>query len=110
MNIMLTSNSIHDPMYMHDAGESIIFQSINQVRDTTEEQDNLKAYFPNSRGTKHLFRAALNPAHCLHSILPPKKNMYGCNLKKKGHGRELPLAKTKLYKDRFLIRCIYKYV
>ena len=50
---------------------------------------------------KHLFRAALNPTHCLHSILPPKKNMYGRNLRKKGHGRELPLAKTKWYKDSF---------
>ena len=59
---------------------------------------------------KHLFRAALNPSHCLYSILPPKKNMYSRNLRKKGHGRELPLAKTKLYKDRFLMRCIYKYV
>ena len=45
---------------------------------------------------KHLFRAALNHhTHCLHSILPPKTNMYGRNLRKKGHGRELPLAKTK---------------
>ena len=59
---------------------------------------------------KQLFRATLNPAHCLCSIVPPKKNMYGRNLRKKGHGRELPLAKTKLYKDSFLIRCIYKYV
>ena len=59
---------------------------------------------------KHLFRVALNPTHCLHSILPPKKNMYGRNLRKKGHGRELPLAKTKLYKDSFVMRCIYKYV
>ena len=50
---------------------------------------------------KHLFRAALNPTHCLHNILPPKKNMYGRNLRKKGHGRELPLAKTILYKDSF---------
>ena len=54
--------------------------------------------------------ATLNPTHCLYSILPPKKNMYGRNLRKKGHGRELPMAKTKLYKDSFLIRCIYKYV
>ena len=59
---------------------------------------------------KHLFRAALIPTHCLYSILPPKKNMYCRNLRKKGHERELPLAKTKLYKDSFLIRCIYKYV
>ena len=59
---------------------------------------------------KHLFRAALNPTHCLHSILPPKKNMCGRNLRKKGHGRELPLARTKLYKDSFLIRCLYKYI
>ena len=59
---------------------------------------------------KHLFREALNSTHCLHSILPLKKNMYGRNLRKKGHGRELPLAKPKLYKDCFLIRCIYKYV
>ena len=59
---------------------------------------------------KHLFRAALNPTHCLYSILPPKKNMYGRNLRKKGNGRELPLAKTKLHKDSFLMRCIYKYV
>ena len=34
---------------------------------------------------KHLFRAALNLTHCLHSILPSKKNMYGRNLRKKGH-------------------------
>ena len=27
--------------------------------------------------------------------------MYGRNLRKKCHGRELPLAKTKLYKDSF---------
>ena len=53
--------------------------------------------------------AAINPTHCLHSILPPKKNMYGRNLRKKGHGRELPLAKTNLYKDSFLIRCIYNF-
>ena len=59
---------------------------------------------------KHLFRAALNPTHCLHSLLPPKKNIYDRNLRKKGHGCELPFAKTKLYKDSFLIRCIYKYV
>ena len=25
---------------------------------------------------KHLFLATLNPTHCLHSILPPKKNIY----------------------------------
>ena len=50
---------------------------------------------------KHLFRAALNPTHCLHSILPPKKNMYGRNLRKKDHERELPLGKTKLYNDSF---------
>ena len=56
---------------------------------------------------KYLFRSALNPAHCLHSILYPKKNIYGCTLKKKDHGRELPLAKTKLYKDSFLMHCIY---
>ena len=36
---------------------------------------------------KHLFRTALNPTHCLHGILPPKKNMYGRNLRKKGHRR-----------------------
>ena len=59
---------------------------------------------------KHLFRADLNSNHCLHSILPPKKNMCGRNLRKKGHGRELPLSKTKLYKDSFLIRCLYKYI
>ena len=33
--------------------------------------------------------------------------MYVRNLRKKGHGRELPLAKTKLYKDSFLMRCVY---
>ena len=42
---------------------------------------------------KHLFRAALNPIHCLHSVLARKKNMYGRNLRKKGHEGELPLAK-----------------
>ena len=36
--------------------------------------------------------------------------MYGRNLRKKGHGRELPLAKTNLYKDSFLMRCVYKHV
>ena len=46
---------------------------------------------------KHLFRVALNTTHFLHSILPPKKNMCGRNLRQKVHGRELPLAKTKLY-------------
>ena len=65
---------------------------------------------------KHLFRAALkpthcmhsmlprvplNPTHCLHSMLPPKKNMYERNLRKKDRRRELPLAKIKLYKDSF---------
>ena len=39
-----------------------------------------------------------------HSILTPEKTMYGRNLRKKGHGRELPLVKTKLYKDSFVIR------
>ena len=68
----------------------------------------LTSHTPNSADLieqcdKHLFRAALNPAHCLHSILPPKINMYGRNLRKKGHERELPLAKTKLYKDSFLM-------
>ena len=59
---------------------------------------------------KHLCRAALNPTHCLYSILLPKKNIYGRNLRKKGHGRVLPLANTKSYKNSFLISCIYKYV
>ena len=59
---------------------------------------------------KHPFQAALNPTHCLHSMLPPKKNMHGRNLRMKDHERELQLAETKFYKDSFLIRCIYKYV
>ena len=46
---------------------------------------------------KHLFRAALNPIHRLHNMLPLKKNMYGRNLRKKGHGREL-------LNDSFLMR------
>ena len=60
----------------------------------------LTSHMPNSADLieqcdKHLFRAALNPTHCLYSTLPPKKNMHGRNLRKKGHGRELPLAKIK---------------
>ena len=43
-------------------------------------------------------------------LLPSKKNMYSRNLRKKGHGRELPFVKTKSYKDSFLICCIYKYI
>ena len=75
----------------------------------------LTSHTPNSANLieqcdKHLFQAALNPAHCLHSMSPPKKNMYGWYLRKNGHGRELPLAKTKLYKDSFLICWIHKYV
>ena len=75
----------------------------------------LTTYTPNAADLieqcdKHLLRAALNPTHCLHSVLPPKKNLYGRNLRKKGHGRELPLATTKLYNDSILQHCIYKYV
>ena len=57
---------------------------------------------------KHLFRGAVNPKHCLHSILPSKKNIYGRNFRQKVHGAVI--GKTKLCKDRVLIRCIYKYV
>ena len=55
---------------------------------------------------KHLFRVALIPPTVCIAYYPQKKNMYGRNLRKKGHERVLPLAKTKLYKDSFLIRCI----
>ena len=32
----------------------------------------------------HLFQTVINPMHCLPNMLPPKKNMYGCNLRKTG--------------------------
>ena len=44
--------------------------------------------------TKKLFHSALNPTHCLHYMLPSKKNAQGRCLRFKGQGRIRPMAKT----------------
>ena len=57
---------------------------------------------------KNLFHSALNPTHCLHHMLPSKKNADGRFLRFKGHDRVLPMEKTERYKNSFLIRCLYR--
>ena len=58
---------------------------------------------------KRLFHFALKPTHCLHHMLPPKKNAHGRFLRFNEHGRVLPMAKIERYKNSFLIRCLYRY-
>ena len=58
---------------------------------------------------KQLFCSNLRSDHCLNELLPPRKYYFGRNLRKKGHGLELPLAKTERIKSNYLMRCVYRY-
>ena len=58
-----------------------------------------------------LFGRMLNPAHCLHSILPNKSNKsHQLLLRKRGHALSLPQCTYNLYKNTFLPRCLFKFV
>ena len=58
---------------------------------------------------KKLFHYAFNTTHCIHHMLSPQKIAHGRCLRLKGHGRVLPMTKIELYKNSFLIRCLYRY-
>jgi hypothetical protein len=51
-----------------------------------------------------------NPAHCLHQILPPKRDMHGRSMRRRGHEYQLPLVKFELHKISFVNRCLFKYL
>ena len=59
---------------------------------------------------RKLFKAMMWSHHCLHTVLPPVQSTSGRNMVKRGHNFQLPIAKTKLLKNSFIVRCLCNYV
>ena len=56
-----------------------------------------------------LFSKIQHSQHCLNHILPPDKIPASMDLRKRGHTFTLPGAHTPIYKNSFLIRCLYSF-
>jgi hypothetical protein len=50
-----------------------------------------------------------NPEHCLHQLLPLKRDMHGRSMRRRGHEYQLPLIKYELHKTSFINKCLFKY-
>ena len=59
---------------------------------------------------RKLFKAVMLTHHYLHTLLPPARYTSGRNTRKRGHNFQLPIAKTKFFKNSFIVRCLYNYV
>ena len=63
----------------------------------------------NEHSDKELFRATPRSDDCLNELLSPRKNHFARNLREnKGHGLELPLAKTERFESAFVMRRVYR--
>ena len=51
-----------------------------------------------------------NSLHCLHQLLPSKRDMHGRSLRRRGHQYELPLIKFELFKNSFINKCLFSFV
>ena len=59
---------------------------------------------------RKLFKSMMWSHHCLHTLLPPVRYTSGHNIRQRGHNFQLPFAKTKIFKNNFIVRCLYNYV
>ena len=58
---------------------------------------------------KKLFRNVTNNnEHCMHSLLPPKRELFGRQLRSRAHNFQLPQIGTTLLKNTFVNRCLFK--
>ena len=58
---------------------------------------------------RKLFKAMLWSHHCLHTLLQTVRSTSGRNMRERGHNFQ-PIAKTKFFKNSFIVRCLYNYV
>ena len=62
------------------------------------------------KADRKLFEAMMWSHHCLHMLLPTVRYSFGRNMRKRCHHFQLPIAKTKFFKNSFIVHCLYKYV
>ena len=60
------------------------------------------------KSDQSLFNRIVLPTHCLHHLLPDVRSSQG--LRDRGHNFQLPLCKTKLFRETFFPRCLFKYL
>ena len=48
--------------------------------------------------------------HCLHQLLPAKRNLHGRALRRRGHQYQLPQVKFQLHKSSYINKCLFDYV
>ena len=57
-----------------------------------------------------LFKEMMWSHNCLHTLLPPVRYTSRRNMRERGNHFQLPIAKTKFFKNSFMMRCLYNYV
>ena len=67
------------------------------VRDLFDTADN-----------KLFNNVSINAEHCLHSLLPPKRELFGRQLRSRDHNFKLPQIRTALFKSTFINRCLFR--
>jgi len=50
-----------------------------------------------------------NPEHCLHQLLPPKRDMHGRSMRRRGHEYQLPFVKFEMHKISFIKLLLHIY-
>lgn len=56
----------------------------------------------------NLFKSASNnPYHCMHGLLPSKRDMHGRQLRSRAHNFQLSQIGTVMFKNAFVNRCLF---